>query len=285
MAIKQALALIRDDPGFSSQDGPIEIMTDSQTVLRSLRKPAQQSGQFILRDIIRIIVEITENGKRVHLRWVPAHEGIVGNERAHKEAHRATEPEAARLLQRTGSVRLKSAAIRCGREKLMKERTEQFRLEGKTGQFTRGIDGALPQKHTTKLYNTLSADEASILAQLRTGHNRLKSYLFRFSLADDDQCECGAAADTVRHLLFACEKWQAERAPLRQKLQQRWGDLSYMLGGWNPWVDRNTGKTLDGKQELWRPNISIVKAVIEFVRTTGRFSTKRVIEELRTQDG
>lgn len=77
------------------------------------------------------------------------------------------------------------------------------------------MDGALPQKHTIKMYNTLSSWEVSIMAQLRTGHNRLKSYAFRFNLAEDDQCECGVASDTVRHLLFACEKWQAERALLR----------------------------------------------------------------------
>jgi hypothetical protein len=106
-----------------------------------------------------------------------------------------------------GKVRLKSAAIRCGRERLMGERTNQFQLQSRTGRLTRAIDGELPQKHTIKIYNTLSSPEAFIMAQLRTGHNRLKSYLFCFSLAEDDQCECGAASDTVRHLLLTCEKW------------------------------------------------------------------------------
>jgi hypothetical protein len=258
-------------------------MTDNQAALKSIRNPAHQSGQFILKGIIKIIARIKRNGQEIYLRWVPAHEGIAGNEKAHQEAHRATKREAAQLLQRAGSSRLKSVALRYGKERLMRERTEQFHLQTGTGRFTRSIDGALPQKHTIKLYNALSGGEAAILAQLRTGHNRLKSYLFRFSLAEDDQCECGTASDTVRHLLFACEKWQAERATLRQELQQRWGDLSYMLGGWNAWVDRNTGKTLDGKKELWRPNISIVKAVIKFVKLTEKFNNTRDTNERRTQ--
>ncbi|ELR04441.1 hypothetical protein GMDG_06754 [Pseudogymnoascus destructans 20631-21] len=96
------------------------------------------------------------------------------------------------------------------------------------GKLTRAIAGALPQKHTVKMYNMLSSGEASIMAQLRIGHNRLKSCLFRFNLAEYDKCECGITPDTVRHLLFDCEKGQAEQVPMRQKLQQRWGDLSYM---------------------------------------------------------
>ncbi|KAH8589846.1 hypothetical protein B0O99DRAFT_599482 [Bisporella sp. PMI_857] len=93
---------------------------------------SQQSGQSVLKDIIRIIAK--RDGRKVYPRWVPAHERIVGNERAHQEAHRATKPKtAARLLQRTGSVQLKSAAIRCCRDSLMRERTEQVRLEGRTG--------------------------------------------------------------------------------------------------------------------------------------------------------
>jgi hypothetical protein len=53
-----------------------------------------------------------------------------------------------------------------------------------------------------------------------------------------------------------------------------------MLGGWNPWVDRRTGKTLDGKKESCQPDISAVKAVINFVKTTGKFNTMKSVEEL-----
>jgi hypothetical protein len=56
------------------------------------------------------------------------------------------------------------------------------------------------------------------------------------------------------------------------------------LGGWNPWVDRRAGKTLDRKKESWRPDMSVVKVVIKFVKTTGKLSTIRSIEELSTQE-
>ncbi|KAK5215031.1 hypothetical protein LTR72_011884 [Exophiala xenobiotica] len=54
------------------------------------------------------------------------------------------------------------------------------------------LDRALPGKHTRKLYDKHKRDEAQILAQLRTGKNRLNSALYVIKAADLDQCEwCG----------------------------------------------------------------------------------------------
>jgi hypothetical protein len=43
-----------------------------------------------------------------------------------------------------------------------------------TGSYTWKLDGALPGPHIATVYNALSAEEASILAQCRTGHSRLR---------------------------------------------------------------------------------------------------------------
>ena len=112
------------------------------------------------------------------------------------------------------------------------------------------LDGALPQKHTLKLYNSLSTTESAILIQLRTDHNHLQKYLYRRKLTESPQCECGQNEDSTRHLLLECSKWEAERRLLRPKVGARWGDLSYMLGGWNSWKDRR-GNTMDGPKEKW----------------------------------
>ena len=39
-----------------------------------------------------------------------------------------------------------------------------------------------------------------------------------------------------------------------------------MLSEWNSWKDFVTGKYVDSKKEKWRPNIRLVKALIEFVK-------------------
>ena len=58
---------------------------------------------------------------------------------------------------------------------------------------------------------------------------------------------------------------------LRPKVGVRWGDLSYMLGGWNSWKDRR-GNSLDGPKEDWKPSVSTVKAVIKFAMDTERLA-------------
>ena len=116
------------------------------------------------------------------------------------------------------------------------------------GAFTWKLDGALPQRHTLRLYNSLIAQESAILIQLRTDHNQLQKYLYWRKLAESDQCKCGQNKDSTRHLLLECPKWKAQRQMLRPKVGVRWGDLLYMLGGWNSWKDRRGG-SLDGPKE------------------------------------
>jgi len=46
-----------------------------------------------------------------------------------------------------------------------------------------------------------------------------------------------------------------------------------MLGGWGDQVDRASGKLIDGPKEYWKPNMTAVRAVIDFVDSTGRLNT------------
>ena len=50
----------------------------------------------------------------------------------------------------------------------------------------------------------------------------------------------------------------------------RWADLSYALGGWSGRQDPNTRKPIDGRKSRWKPNIGVLKAVVQFVKATGR---------------
>ncbi len=56
-----------------------------------------------------------------------------------------------------------------------------------------------------------------------------------------------------------------------------------MLKGWNSWTDRNLGRTLDGNRERWRPNIAVVKAVIDLQRQQ-IVSTRRGSEEQQSEN-
>jgi hypothetical protein len=47
-------------------------------------------------------------------------------------------------------------------------------------------------------------------------------------------------------------------------------------------MEKRTGKEIDGSKEWWKPDITAIRAVIQFVKATGRFqsqSAPRVDEE------
>jgi hypothetical protein len=62
-------------------------------------------------------------------------------------------------------------------------------------------------------------------------------------------------------------------------MANRWGDLAYALGGWSGRRDGRNGRFVDGPRENWKPNLKIIKAVIQFVMKTGRFQPKATIAE------
>ncbi|KAH7028254.1 hypothetical protein B0J12DRAFT_584353, partial [Macrophomina phaseolina] len=86
------------------------------------------------------------------------------------------------------------------------------------------------------------------------------------------QCECGQGMETVRHVLLVCPQWQQARSDLASIVGERWGDVSYMLGGWSRRQDWRTGQPVDGPKERWRPDVRVVKAVVQFLKSTSRLS-------------
>jgi hypothetical protein len=134
------------------------------------------------------------------------------------------------------------------------------------------LDSALPGKHTQSLYDNRPHKEAAVLCQLRTGKSRLNDYLAKIRAVESNQCECtGNTSETVRHFLFECSRWRQHREKLREVAGDRWGDLSFFLGGRTE-RKKPSGELLDGPRKSWKPNIEVVNATIEFAIATGRLS-------------
>jgi hypothetical protein len=95
-------------------------------------------------------------------------------------------------------------------------------------------------------------------------------------------CECGTGEETVRHFLFQCPQWAGPRRALQEALGERQSDLSYALGGWSGRTERRTGKEIDGSNARWKPDITAISSVIQFVKATRRLqpqTTTRSVEE------
>jgi hypothetical protein len=141
-----------------------------------------------------------------------------------------------------------------------------------TGKFTKKIDAALHLGKAAGIYQQLISSEAAILAQLRTGKSFLNDYLYKINVAETAVCNCGLT-ESIQHFLFSCRRWEQQRTKLREQHGDRFGDLSYALGGYSS--RQEGGRNIDGPIERWKPDISIVKATIQFAKETGRLHSSR----------
>jgi hypothetical protein len=73
-------------------------------------------------------------------------------------------------------------------------------------------------------------------------------------------------------VIYECPLLREDRQATIEVIGHRWRDLSYILGGWNPWEDPKTGQPVDGPKEKWKVDLPAVKAVLRFLCKTGRFT-------------
>jgi hypothetical protein len=111
-------------------------------------------------------------------------------------------------------------------------------------------------------HGRFSSEQASILIQARTGHCHLNQYLSRVGIVEEAKCPYGTDDETVRHVLCVCPLWAVQRKTLQAVAGDRWGDVSYLLGGWGKRRDAKLGKLLDGEKDNWRPDLTVVKATV-----------------------
>lgn len=175
----------------------------------------------------------TSQLSHVSLQWSPGHSEIPGNEQAHKLAQDATTVTPVHNEGLPTYPILQSVALDEGQRLYLASLPPWDKPP--TGKYTHRIDKALPGKHTETLYKGRSKAEAGVLCQLRSGMCRLNSYLAKIGVAESDICECGRESESVDHFLFRCPQWLEQRQSLFKLARKanRWGDLSFALGGWS----------------------------------------------------
>ena len=84
--------------------------------------------------------------------------------------------------------------------------------------------------------------------------------------------EGSSAKDRGTHSLYGHFKGAIQRKTLQAVAGDRWGDVSYLLGGWGRRRDTNSGKLLDGEKDNWKPDLIVVKATVQYLQETGRLT-------------
>lgn len=254
----------------------VTVFSDSSEALRAIQSGnASGSKRKIVQWILEGIAELHRVRKDVWFRWVPAHEGVVGNEEADEAAKEASSQPGGPTAPACERVREAERVVQL----INRDRSEnptRFDATKLAGQYTWRMDQALPGKHTLKLYGSLASDQAAILIQARTGHCRLNQYLSRGGLVDSALCECGQADEMVKHLILSCPRWEEGRKELGTAVGSRVGDVPFLLGGWGTRKD-DKGRLLDGPKGKWKPDIAVAKATTRFLEQTGRLIYRQAV--------
>jgi len=232
------------------------FLCDSKRALGLIRRP-DWSKDGTLQCIFTELDELTAAGIQVSFQWIPAHQGIPGNEIAHRAAQAATTRGAIPMDSRKRVLR---ETITRGKASA-REKRHKYRECG-TGAYSKALDSALPGSHARQFYNRCNYREARVLVQLRSGYCRLNGYLARIARAPSPLCECGEK-ETVEHFLLHCTKWRDQRALLQDRVPKRADEVAFLLGAY-------TSEEKDGRLENWRPSWGVVKATIAFAVSTGR---------------
>ena len=87
----------------------VYLFTDNQAAIQAIESPKQQSGQYIIKSILDRIDKIYEAKptSNIHIKWVPGHKDIEGNEQADQAAKTA-----ATSSTMPPNIRMKSAQNR-----------------------------------------------------------------------------------------------------------------------------------------------------------------------------
>ncbi|KAJ5111870.1 reverse transcriptase [Penicillium alfredii] len=217
-AIEMALESVIDstEPWAAQAKNGLAIFADSQAALKALRRPRMPSGQIYLIGCLDLIRQLVERGIQTELRWIPAHQEVLGNETVDQHAKDAAQKPDNPQNPPNRYIRLAAATKRRFRQEAKFEWERAWASE-KTSRPTRRLIET-PSKKTLEYWSGLRKATASILMQLRTGRIGLGAYLARINRRDSARCDCDLGNQTVAHVLLECPLHIEERVRMRNAL-------------------------------------------------------------------
>ncbi|KAJ6168289.1 reverse transcriptase [Penicillium chrysogenum] len=220
-AIEMALTLASEstEPWAAQAKNRLIIFTDGQASLKALCRPRMPSGQVYLAGCLDLIRQLGAKGVQTELRWIPAHQGVIGNEIADQHAKEAAQELEGPQNPRNRYIRL-AAAAKCRIRSEAKIEWERTWAKERTSRPTKSLIET-PTKKALTYWSGLRKATSSILMQLRTGRIGLNAYLSRINRRDSSRCDCDLGNQTVTHVLLECPLHQDERDWMRGALSDQ----------------------------------------------------------------
>ena len=178
------------------------ICSDSKSALQSILNP--NFTQHLHFDIINTHQDLYSSGTEIIFLWIPGHAGILGNERADREAKAALAlPEVTAIPinynSLKSSIRQHSKLFWQNQWRDAPSRTQLHEIKPNIGTWTSSF-------RSSRL-------EEKVLARIRLGHTYL-THSYIFSKSRRPVCNTCHCTLTIRHLLLFCNAFQNDRRVL-----------------------------------------------------------------------
>ncbi|XP_063628219.1 uncharacterized protein LOC134799713 [Cydia splendana] len=178
------------------------IHSDSRAALQAVSNPNTLNPIAV--EIRGKIEAAKEKGRPVQLKWIKAHVGLAGNERADELAKQAA-------LHNKRAPAYDKFPISYAKKTIRALTIEKWQNRYETAEQGAGTRLFFDSVRTSnKVMGKIVS--SNIIAQMLTGHGGFKQYLHRFKLANDPFCPCdGSSEETVTHILIECTRFENER--------------------------------------------------------------------------
>ncbi len=196
-----------DIPRFTQTCRKVVFFTDSQAALKALAANCYKSRHVwnCVRSLMRLC-----DGRKVELKWIKAHVGHAGNERADQLAKigaLGTQPSIRYLSSRA----LSSARVRIKCRNLLIQKWTEAWQRDKACRQTKQWFPEVTQDHVKEITN-LDRKTVSAVVQIITGHNYLGRHNVVVGDTDDDECRfCMEDEETSLHIVAECPALHAAR--------------------------------------------------------------------------
>ena len=164
----------------------LNIYTDSQAAIRAVAQPGTQSGQYILRDIVKKVDQLGTKDISISIHWIAAHKDVEGNKLADQAAKQAARAKDSGIQERRLLISSYKGVLR---RRIMKEWENDwknatagrvmFRLEPK------------PNPKVLDKHQGIRRPLSSLITQIRTGKISLAKYFYSIGRADSQACGFG----------------------------------------------------------------------------------------------
>ena len=201
-AISNALDIVAKKT-LNTRDIPITIFCDSQKALRVIEHSLYHKESRFLKGLIyKKAKKLENNGHYVAIRWIPAHSGLIENEKADK-AVRNKAKRGGRQVERWSSLAYILENLNEARSQELAERHEVKTQE--SGISRRGYYAPWIKRGGNSIFTNAPKKYASRYYQLKVGHGAVGTFLARIGVIETPKCWwCGETEQSVEYLYAKC---------------------------------------------------------------------------------